>query len=185
MTESESPCRSQTAISLGGTEQRPWPRALTTRIRKSIQKWMEMQLERGPPGSAVERFRHKLARWRLSGLERRNAEVVLKRFMALRCDIAPRVHVAVLSSLYNRWTTRRRFQRNYSDGCLLGCGGDDAVEHYLRCQHVRKRLRISTSVVTLEISGIWLCWRDVHPGLTTMLASGLEWPYCIIPYILR
>ena len=49
---------------------------------------------------------------------------------------------ACFSSLWNRWTTQRRFQKrarpeNY---CRLACGGEaeDSIEHYARCPRVRR-----------------------------------------------
>ena len=55
--------------------------------------------------------------------------------------VAPRVASACFSTIWNRWTTRRRFQQRTSkhNQCQLGCGGDaeDSIEHYSRCARVR------------------------------------------------
>ena len=94
---------------------------------------MVARLEMPPHGQPEERLRHKLSRWNLPGYPRIVAARVLARLQGLRNCVAPRVHVAVLSTLFNRWATGRRFQRRDLSGCMLGCGGEDSVEHYLRC----------------------------------------------------
>ena len=67
---------------------------------------------------AEDRIRHKRGRW-----------------------ITPRVSAAVLSTIYNRWTTARRFQQRTQacNQCVLGCpiGAEDSIEHYCRCHVVR------------------------------------------------
>ena len=56
-------------------------------------------------------------------------------------SVPPRVIAAVFSTIWNRWTTHRRFQRRNltSSQCLLGCGGqaEDSIEHYVNCTIVR------------------------------------------------
>ena len=56
--------------------------------------------------------------------------------------VAPRVGSAVFSTIWNRWTTHRRFQRRSeaSNRCLLGCapGAEDSVEHYAVCPCTRE-----------------------------------------------
>ena len=125
-------------LALSGGAPRPWAQQLSAQIRGGIQRWISSSLEIPPSGFVEERFRHKLQRWRLPGFPGRVARAVHRRFCLLRQAIAPRVHAAVLSSLFNRWTTRRRFQQDGEFGCLLGCGGADALEHYLRCPEVRR-----------------------------------------------
>ena len=77
-------------------------------------------------------MRHKLERWKLSGFPRRCVPRVLSALGRLAGLVPPRLHVAVLSSLFNRRVTDRRFQR-HGGVCRFGCGGDDSIEHYLRC----------------------------------------------------
>ena len=116
---------------------RPWPRHVALTVRRGLQRWMTGCLEQPSPRWPELRFRHKLARWHLAGFPRRVAATVLRRFRALRPLVAPRVHIATFGTLYNRWTTARRFQQSYEGTCWLGCGGDDSIEHYLRCSHGR------------------------------------------------
>jgi len=79
-----------------------------------------------------------LARWRLPGHPGKTAQRVLRRLHDLAGVVAPRVQAALLSTVFNRWTTKRRFQQDAAEGCLLRCGGADAIEHYLRCRVVRR-----------------------------------------------
>ena len=78
-------------------------------------------------------MRHKLTRWNLSGFPRHNARRALSNLRRLQGLVPPRVHSAVLGSLFNRWVTAKRFQQA-SRPCRLGCAGDDKIEHYLRCR---------------------------------------------------
>ena len=56
--------------------------------------------------------------------------------------VAPRVVSACFSTIWNRWTTMRRFQKRSSDlnVCKLGCSSDaeDSIEHYARFTRVRQ-----------------------------------------------
>eukprot|EP00973_Karenia_brevis_P009843 1331057-Karenia_brevis.AAC.1 len=65
---------------------------------------------------------------------------VLSAFQLLSTRCTPRVMSAYLRTLWNGWTTDRRFRnvlvaRGVSiRPCVLGCEqGTDALEHYLRC----------------------------------------------------
>ena len=48
--------------------------------------------------------------------------------------VPPRVHAAAFGTIWNRWTTSRRFQ--FLGPCLLGCGDTEGnyIEHYCRCR---------------------------------------------------
>ena len=60
----------------------------------------------------------------------------MRRLLTLHSLVAPRVSAAALSTLWNRWTSARRFQREAS--CVLGCREQaDSIEHYVRCPVVR------------------------------------------------
>ena len=65
----------------------------------------------------------------------------LRKLQYLSDWVAPRVCAATFSTLWNRWTTARRFQKRNLDcnRCVLGCGGEaeDSLEHYSRCKVVR------------------------------------------------
>ena len=94
------------------------------------------QLELPPPGWAATRMRHKLSKWALPGFPERTARSVLRSLQSLRGNVAPRVQVAVLRSLFHGWVTEHRFGRNADGQCRFGCGGDDKVRHYLHCRVV-------------------------------------------------
>ena len=70
--------------------------------------------------------------------------------------VPPRVSAAVWKTVWNGWTTARRFQR--VGPCLLGCGGrygEDSIEHYARCEITRK---VGRSFLGLQDTGYdkWL-----------------------------
>ena len=58
----------------------------------------------------------------------------------MQAVVSPRVQSAMFSTMWNRWTTTRRFQATSVQECLLGCGAvnGDCVEHYCRCRVVRQ-----------------------------------------------
>ena len=133
---------------------RPWPQAMMRKVHSQLQRWMSRRLELPPAGWAEERLRHKLGRWKLPGFPGRNARRVLGSLQALSGAVAPRVHSAVFRSVFNGWVTERRFQRAYEGCCRFRCGGDDSVEHYMRCRVVhdfaRRRLNLD-----LEAGSRW------------------------------
>ena len=55
----------------------------------------------------------------------------------LRALVAPCVTAAVLRTMWNGWSTRRRFQQGWAP-CVLGCSSphddvQDSIEHYAHC----------------------------------------------------
>jgi hypothetical protein len=102
-------------------------------FQKAVRKHI---IKRTMPDSE-ERMRSKLKRWHLPGLPRVVASRALAGLKALRSLVPPRVSAAVLSTMWNRWTTARRFQRRAR--CTLGCSlsAEDSIEHYSRCPVVR------------------------------------------------
>ena len=60
----------------------------------------------------------------------------------LRALVPPRVSAAVLSTVWNRWTTTRRYQQRVI-ACRFGCGIEegDSIEHYCRCPVVQNCCR--------------------------------------------
>ena len=68
-----------------------------------------------------------------------NARKANRNLQWLGEKMPPRIGSAVFSTLWNRWTTQRRFQKR--GPCLLACGSPDgdSIEHYSRCP-VTKRL---------------------------------------------
>ena len=51
--------------------------------------------------------------------------------------VAPRVHAAAFKTLWNGWTSERRFQRRrgHNNRCRFRCSesAEDSIEHYCRC----------------------------------------------------
>ena len=82
----------------------------------------------------------------------------------------PRVRAAALGTIWNRWTTSRRFQQRGSEAnkCVLGCGAtaEDSVEHYCCCPRTKevafRCLRLCTNT-QVNIHTFTLC----NPSVTT------------------
>ena len=124
-------------VCLSRGEPRPWPKQLWLSIRKGFQPWVSQSLEAPPAGWAELRMRHKFERWELTDFPRRYTPRVLASLHRLTKLVAPRVQVAVLSALFNRWVTHRRFPSRHfprrARHCWFGCDAPDSLEHYLRC----------------------------------------------------
>ena len=119
------------------------------------------------------RLREKLGRWELSNRAKHvNVPGTMRQnnpgWHARRCGwllrrlayvTPPRVQAAVFSTIWNRWTTERRFQR--SGPCLLcgACGGD-SIEHYCRCCVTQSACR-----------GILNCSPDIFATLHTFVLA--------------
>ena len=90
---------------------------------------------------------------KLTGPPARVARQILRRLKRLRTLVPPRVQAACLSTLWNHWTTARRFQQRShpSNRCVLGCPGEaeDSIEHYSRCQTV---WRVASSSLNLQVA---------------------------------
>jgi hypothetical protein len=126
---------------IAGDAQRPWAPAVRQRIKVRFQAVVARSLyDHGRP-DALERIRKKLRRWKLPGPPARVAQRVLRNLCSLPTLVCPRVAAACFSTLWNRWTTERRFDRRGSpeNRCLLGCSptAEDSIEHYCRCPVVR------------------------------------------------
>ena len=70
--------------------------------------------------------------------------------MRLKALVPPRVRAAVLRTMFNGWTTKRRFQ-TYAH-CVFGCRDwtdEDSLEHYARCPFMhdirRRKLNLHIS----------------------------------------
>jgi hypothetical protein len=117
-------------------------------------KAYQLILQQGEP-NAEFRVREKMERWVLGDpLRHMSMQLTVKNLTPawtsrktlhnlhlLNQLVTPRVVAACFSTLWNRWTTARRYQRrsHYSNVCQLGCGGgaEDSIEHYARCSQVR------------------------------------------------
>ena len=101
---------------------------------------------------ATTRIHHKMARWRLHDHTRHHsispnvrestpawqADRTTKRLAKLAHLTAPRVGSAVFNTIFNRWTTTKRYQLKVH-ACRFGCGflNGDSIEHYCRCPVTR------------------------------------------------
>ena len=136
-------------------------------------------------GNPWNRIRAKYRRWKLDDAARhltifggarertpawqcRRAALLLR---ALGAMVPPRVQAAVFSTMWNRWTTARRFQNRAK--CLLGCAGcaQDSIEHYCRCPTVR-----AVCLRTLRLDPAVFCnlhtFVLVNPRISTMETLG-------------
>ena len=123
------------------------------RLRAQFQSTVQARLlqARAPP--AEHRIWHKCRRWYLNlpdhahitslfpvrqRTENWHGRAALHHLRQLNKVVTPRVQSAVFSTMWNRWTTARRFQRHQA--CLL-CRGphtQDAIEHYAKCPVVKR-----------------------------------------------
>ena len=109
------------------------------RVRKSFQKCVRVALLKRDQQAPVSRIRKKLGRWNLTGNPNATSNRCARAFQDFKGLFPPRVSAAIWKTMWNGWTTARRFQRNAD--CLLCCGGvcgEDSIEHYAMCSVVRK-----------------------------------------------
>ena len=88
------------------------------------------------------------------GLPRRTADRCARLLNDLKGLVPPRVSAAVWKTIWNGWTTGRRFQR-VGHQCLLCCAsqfGEDSIEHYARC------------AVTIQAGKDFVGLLDCHPS---------------------
>ena len=126
------------AEAAGYPAQRPWTLAESNRARTRFQATVGSALRRHDY-RAEERMRNKLQRWQTPGLPGRAARTAIRHLEELSRIAPPRVCAAVLSTMWNRWTTARRFQ---SQGrCVLGCSCSASVVRTvaLRCLNLKLR----------------------------------------------
>ena len=108
----------------------------TARNRSKFIRW-ELQDPTKHPAPLNTSCRHNTPAWQ--------ARRSLANLQLLTKLTPPRVCAAVLSTLWNRWCTHRRYQRRHwsSNRCLLGCGhtAEDAIEHYFHCTVTQNTLQ--------------------------------------------
>ena len=130
------------------------------KVRRQFQATVYAKLHTAAAPNAQDRFRHKLARWKLDdpnqpaftylsvtqrtpNWQARSAQQRLRQLAGL---VAPRVHAAVFGSIWNRWCTRRRFQLRGTCRLCQAVHSEDSIEHYAFCKVVRelaaRRLRL-------------------------------------------
>jgi hypothetical protein len=120
---------------------RPWSERVQLQVKGGYQKLVSQRLLWQTRPDAENRVRAKLERWRLPDPPAHVAQRILRRLQRVRELVPPRVGAAYFSTLWNRWTTARRFQRRGTPECtcVLGCGGlaEDSIEHYACCAALR------------------------------------------------
>ena len=122
------------------------------RAKKGLQAWLYGRLLRRDFFDTEDRLRRRTARWKLAGIPRHAATRQARNLGRLRRAVPPRIQAAMLSTLFNRWTTdtrMRTLRAGATNRCLMGCDcpRSDNIEHYVRCKHfhqwLRKRLAIT------------------------------------------
>jgi len=115
----------------------PWNAGTFKSVRRKFQSTMSQALRKKSLYNEQERMRNKLRRWKMPGRPAIIAARAVRRLQLLNVLTPPRVCAAMLSTLWNRWTTRRRFQQRGK--CVLLCSETavDCIEHYAGCPAVR------------------------------------------------
>ena len=152
------------ADKLAGSAKKPWAPNVIAKVRKTYQKHVAIEILRSQRPCPELRMRHKLERWHLPGPPAHVARRVLDRLGRLQSLAPPRVCAAYLGTLWNKWTTARRYQQRESiaNRCRLGCApngsdtcerfAEDSLEHYASC------------AVTRDVA--WICLRiDLRSGI--------------------
>ena len=121
---------------------------------------------------ASARVRHKMGRWKLHSdqpIMNMPGELTpawtctraLSNLRRLHHIVTPRVSAACWGTLWNRWTTARRFQQRQSakNRCVFSCSprAEDSIEHYAFCPHIWQRLRLPSNLCNgLRASCVWI-----------------------------
>ena len=93
--------------------------------------------------------------------------------------VPPRVHSAVLHTLFNGWVTHRRLQRRRwaTNKCVFHCcdGAEDSLEHYCRCEVVQKVARhtFHMNYPSDQALNLWSLRSDYVDKEHNMLSVGL------------
>jgi hypothetical protein len=124
---------------IAGSAERPWSQAVLKRIRRRFQSTLADKLRQKTAYDPQRRMENKLRRFHLPGPPAIIATRVLRRMVRLRTLIPPRVSAAVLSTLWNRWATKRRVEQRWGP-CTLRCSptAADSLEHYAHCPVIRQ-----------------------------------------------
>jgi len=145
--------------------------------RKECQSTLTRNLLASRVQNPVERIRRKLQRWALmdhsihgtvpeGSNPRKNAERCNRNLQWIGSNLPPREGSAVFSTIWNRWTTKRRFQA--SGSCLLGCSerASDSIEHYCRCAVVQRVCRQFLNLDPRVYTGMH-AFLLTHPGIVS------------------
>ena len=106
-----------------------------TVVRQQWQKASRLVLERSAISAVELHLRRRLDRWDLHLLAGHRVRRAILSMKNVAAGCPPRVCASLLRSWCNGWVTARRMQDN--GACILGCGGEDSIEHYAACQIFR------------------------------------------------
>ena len=140
------------------------------RVKKQTQKVTRLAIANHDLPNAEGRIRKKMARWKLAGLPRVTATRCTRLLKDLSRLVPPRVSAAVWRTMWNGWTTDRRFSVS-GHRCLLGCDSvcnEDSIEHYARCA-VTRRLALQFLGLPIPHYSFWL---------GNFVALGVNHRYC-------
>ena len=134
-------------------------------VRKQFQRTTKKQLLAISKPDHEARLRHKIASFAIQGNLRTTVIQCSGALRDLKSLVPPRVSAAVLRTIFNGWTSDRRFQK--SSHCKLGCHGfmdEDSIEHYAICP----------TVVQFARSFLNLKGQDFIPGVGDFVTLGLN-----------
>ena len=116
---------------------RPHTHATYMLIRSRWQSTILQELRRRGRPQVEGRLHHKFSRWPKPIFERLAVNRMMEILARVRRLVTPRVAAAVLRTIFNGWTTDRRFQRR--GHCRFGCqDAEDSIEHYAACTFIRQ-----------------------------------------------
>ena len=107
-----------------------------SKVKSKFQSCARIAFVRRDRPDNIGRIRAKLTRWHLAGIERHTAERCARLLQRLAKLVPPRVAHAVWRTMWNGWTSARRFQQP-SHHCHLCCNSgamQDSIEHYAMCK---------------------------------------------------
>ncbi|CAK0875641.1 unnamed protein product [Prorocentrum cordatum] len=134
--------RSRAVREVAGAPIGPLSRDNLAKFRRGYQAWCCKALLRAERFDPATRIRQRTARWRFLALPGHAAPRIARHLRRLRSLVPARARAAMLSTIFNRWTTdTRRSLRAGRNRCAFGCTCplSDRVEHYLRCPGFRAR----------------------------------------------
>ena len=153
----DSVCSTDEIISmLAGTTQRPLHTEVLATVKANFQHAAYEKICHRHAYDPEFRIRYKQSKWKLNDRSKHahvattarkstpawQASRSLHNIRLLASLCTPRVQAAVLSTIFNRWTTARRFQQRGSSRnvCVFRCSptAEDSLEHYARCRCVRE-----------------------------------------------
>ena len=148
----------QCLVAIAGEDPVPWSDKVKSKQKRSLQKFVTTAIKNKLPQQGLNNIRKHLHRFMDSDAGRPSDKIsqvmkipgppawvaskVYKNLQRLHSLAPPRVCAAAWRVISNAWCTHRRFQKRTSvhNTCLLGCGGEDSIEHYSRCAIVKDAL---------------------------------------------